>query len=460
MTSTHTSVRRRLPSAADLDARTGDRDRVVDLIRIFSLVVVIAGHSLMLTVTADDAAVHLGNLLADVPVLQAATWLLQVLPLFFFAGAAAATCGLTSRPSQPPGHWLLTRAQRLLRPVFWYLLAVGAVLLVAHAADAKVAADLVAGLGVQLLWFLGAYLLVLAIVPLLQRITTTMHAVGAVAVAWAATAGIDGARLTLGWEALGAAAFVTVWVIPAIIGVAYARGVVSPALGAGAVVSFLLVDIALVAFGPYEVSLVTVPGQSLSNMNPPTLLLAGHAIVLCGLAIALRTHLARAAARPRVWWWVALGNRGAMTLYLWHLPVLALLIGGGELLGWSRDRSPDGMYAALIGSQTVLLLALMVPVVALLAQLENRPLRWWDATAAGHRGRARDAAVLVTLVVVAVAILMTARTGLVGDGWSWVMVAVVGAVVARTLDEPSTAVPHRRQRSTCAASPKSARLPL
>ena len=48
------------------------------------------------------------------------------------------------------------------------------------------------------------------------------------------------------------------------------------------------VDILLVVVGPYEVSLVTVPGQQLSNMNPPSLLLAGHTIVLCAGAIALR----------------------------------------------------------------------------------------------------------------------------------------------------------------------------
>lgn len=436
MNSADTSTHDRLPSVAELDARTVDRDRVIDLIRIFSLLVVVAGHSLMLTVSADEAGVRLGNLLAGIPLLQAVTWLLQVLPLFFFAGAAAATFGLSSRPPQPPGRWLLTRAQRLLRPVFWYLLAVGGVLLAAHAADATVAADLIARMGVQLLWFLGAYLVVLAVVPLLQRITTTRQAVGAVAVAWAATAGIDCVRLTMGWEALGAAAFLTVWAIPAIAGVAYARGLIAPALGATAAGSFLLVDVALVAFGPYEVSLVTVPGQTLSNMNPPTLLVAGHAIVLCGLAVALRMFLARVVDRPRVWWWIVLGNRGAMTLYLWHLPVLALLIGGGELVGMSRDRSPDGMYVVVIGGQTAILLALMVPVVALLARLENRPLRWWDAPVVGHGGRVRDAAVLATLVVVAVAILMTARTGLVGDGWYWVTIAVAGAVVARALDEP------------------------
>ncbi len=30
----------------------------------------------------------------------------------------------------------------------------------------------------------------------------------------------------------------------------------------------------------------------------------------------------RCSRRPRVWWWTTLGNFGAMTLYLWHIPAL------------------------------------------------------------------------------------------------------------------------------------------
>ena len=70
------------PSVAELDALTGNRDRVVDLIRLTSLVVVIAGHSLMLTVSVDDGRLVLGNTLADVPLLQPMTWLFQICLLY------------------------------------------------------------------------------------------------------------------------------------------------------------------------------------------------------------------------------------------------------------------------------------------------------------------------------------------------------------------------------------------
>ena len=53
----------------------------------------------------------------------------------------------------------------------------------------------VAGISIQLLWFLGAYVLVLAAVPLLARITTTGRLVGAVAGTYAFIAVIDAIRI-------------------------------------------------------------------------------------------------------------------------------------------------------------------------------------------------------------------------------------------------------------------------
>ena len=51
-------------------------------------------------------------------------------------------------------------------------------------------------------------------------------------------------------------------------------------------------------------------------------LLAGHAIMLCALAIAAAPGIGGWARRPRIWRLVVIGNTGAMTLYLWHLPAL------------------------------------------------------------------------------------------------------------------------------------------
>ncbi|MHC3004535.1 acyltransferase family protein [Gordonia metallireducens] len=434
-----TSPRRKsgsLPTPLELAALTGDRDRVIDLIRICSLLVVVAGHSIMLTVDTSDGAIHLGNTLGDVPILQPATWLLQVLPLFFFAGAAASTHGWMSRaPGDTPsaGHWLFTRTQRLLRPLGWYLGVVLVVLAGLTTAGLDAAADVVARLGVQLLWFLGAYLLVLAVVPLLQRIRTSLQVAIALGTCWGSTALIDAVRLDHGPSWLGYLNFLTVWTIPAVLGVAYARRILRPGTAAAVAIGALILDAGLVQWGPYEVSLVTVPGQQLSNMSPPSLLLAGHAIVLCAGAIAVRRVLVSIADRPRVWWWVVLGNRGAMTLYLWHLPVLAAVIVLGAASGLDRADVHSASFPIVVGLQTMLLLALMVPVVAMLSPLENRSIPWWDDPAARRAGRVRDVTLAGVLVCLGVAVLMVSRYGLLGGGRMWLIAGIGCAVTARVL---------------------------
>ncbi|GAC02069.1 hypothetical protein GONAM_43_00140 [Gordonia namibiensis NBRC 108229] len=436
LTTSHRWKSGSLPTPLELAALTGDRDRVIDLVRICSLLVVVAGHSIMLTVDTSDGAIHLGNTLAEVPILQPATWLLQVLPLFFFAGAAASTHGWMSRaPGDTPsaGHWLFTRTQRLLRPLGWYLGVVLVALAGLTTVGLDAAADVVARLGVQLLWFLGAYLLVLAVVPLLQRVRTSLHVAIALGTCWGSTALIDAVRLADGPSSLSYLNFLTVWTIPAVLGVAYTRRIVRPGTAAAVAIGALILDTALVQWGPYEVSLVTVPGQQLSNMSPPSLLLAGHAIVLCAGAIALRRTLASIAARPRVWWWVVLGNRGAMTLYLWHLPVLAAVIVLGAVMGLDRADVHSASFPIVVGVQTMLLVALMIPVVAMLSPLENRPLPWWDEPVASCAGRMRDLTLTAALVCLGVAVLMTSRYGLFGDGRTWLIFGIGCAATARVL---------------------------
>ena len=74
-------------SAADLARMTPDsRDRAVDLLRAASIAVVVLGHWLMAVVAWTDGRFRTGNVLGMVPGLWAATWVLQVMPVFFFVG--------------------------------------------------------------------------------------------------------------------------------------------------------------------------------------------------------------------------------------------------------------------------------------------------------------------------------------------------------------------------------------
>lgn len=106
------------------------RDRALDVARLGSLLVVMFGHCALLLATIDTSGVRIGNLIGEVPAVAPLTWLAQVMPLFFLAGGAAAAYG--HRVGTPWGAWVFARVQRLYRPVFWYLAAWCAGLLVAR----------------------------------------------------------------------------------------------------------------------------------------------------------------------------------------------------------------------------------------------------------------------------------------------------------------------------------------
>ena len=108
------------PGPADVAAQTpADRDRAIDVIRIVSLVAVVVGHTIMATSIIRDRVFSWDNLLTTSVVFQALTWIFQIMPLFFFAGAAA--CVQSWHPGASWGGWLMKRCTRLFRPVFYYL---------------------------------------------------------------------------------------------------------------------------------------------------------------------------------------------------------------------------------------------------------------------------------------------------------------------------------------------------
>ena len=78
------------PSPTELDARTPvDRDRAIDVIRITALIGVVIGHTVMAISVIRGGVLIWDNLLTTSAALQALTWIFQIMPLFFFAGAAA-----------------------------------------------------------------------------------------------------------------------------------------------------------------------------------------------------------------------------------------------------------------------------------------------------------------------------------------------------------------------------------
>ncbi|WP_158167636.1 acyltransferase family protein [Mycolicibacterium smegmatis] len=426
------------PTPAEVAANTpADRDRAIDVIRIVSLVSVVLGHTIMATSTIRDDVFIWSNLLTASTVFQALTWVFQIMPLFFFAGVAA--CVQSWRPGMPWGEWMLRRCTRLYRPVFYYLAFWTVALVVLKSILPVHVYEPVAGISTQLLWFLGAYVLVLAAVPVLAHITTTGRLAVAALGTYAFIAAVDAVRITAdGYGALGYLNTL-VWLIPGMLGVAYRRQLLSARAALRIGLGMFGVNLALLYFGPYELSLVGIETQQLKNMTPPSLLLAGHAIMLCAFAIAIAPAITRWAQRPRVWWLAAIGNSGAMTLYLWHMPLLLGMHLVFDYAGLDRYDPASPGFVALSVVQMMLMTVLVGIAFVALRPLENNPLPLWDGGSVPMPGK-RSAAVGLLLCTAGAATLASVAWGLKDQGVYCVVVMVAALVAARLLANVGCAV--------------------
>jgi surface polysaccharide O-acyltransferase-like enzyme len=406
------------------------RDRAIDVARLAALVVVMFGHCALLLATIDAGGVRIGNLLGELPAITPITWIVQVMPLFFLAGAAAGAYGW--RSGTPWGSWLFTRAQRLCRPVFWYLAFWTVALLVVRV---TLGAESANGLGqecVALLWFLGVYLVVLAFVPALTRLNKRSQVTVLLISLLAAATGIDQIRLAVGSPEAGALNFVIVWLIPVVIGVAYARRLITPRVALVAAASAFTAAVVLAMGNTYQVSLVVTGTADMSNVSPPTLLLALHCVWMSCLFVAAAGAIHKWAQRPRVWNVVGIGNGGAMTLYLWHIPAIAVAAFSLHAVGLDAyDVHAPGFWG-LLALRAVVFTVVMAVAFRLLSPLEHRPLPWWDTKANATGARATVAGVLICLA--GVALILLAAYGLSGaEGWAALAGFLAAAGVARSV---------------------------
>lgn len=406
-----------------------DRDRAVDVARLGALVVVMFGHCALLLATIDAGGLRIGNLLGELPAIAPITWVVQVMPLFFLAGGAAGAYGWHT--GKPWGTWLFTRAQRLCRPVFWYLAAWTVGLIVA---GVVLGAESAVGLGrecVALLWFLGVYLIVLGFVPALTRMSNGRTVVALVAALLVAASGVDAIRLAVHDPIAGVANYLIVWLIPVVVGVAYARRLVSVRAALTCAAVALVAQIVVSIYGPYDVSLVVTGAEHVSNVSPPTLLLALHCTWMSCLFVALAGPIGRWAARPRVWYVVAVGNGGAMTLYLWHIPAIAVATFSLHAIGVDAyDVAAPGFWAFL-ALRAAVFAVVMAILFRLLSPLEHRRLPWWDTQPRATGARSSIAGALICLA--GLALLLLAKNGMSGvAGWTTLGTFVALCALART----------------------------
>ncbi len=304
-----------------------DRDPVVDLLRAGSIAVVVGWHWIANLVVWGDDGPYAVNPIGEVPGGWLATWVLQVMPLFFVLGGFAAAGALARAGG--PGRFVGRRLRALAGPAVVPLtgvaaLAVGLHLLTGGASWVVPAALLL----VMPLWFLAVFLVLVVAFP---AMAAAHRRAGLLAVVpWAAVAVLlDLGRFCWGWSPwIGLLAFVAVY------GFAHQLGISWPRLIAGRGRCRALVGVGLagllVLTGPvgYPRSMVGIAGEPVSNMAPPTVPVLFLCLLQCGLAGLARPWLTRrltggGGLRRRTAWL----NANAMGVYLWHVAGAAAAAG-------------------------------------------------------------------------------------------------------------------------------------
>ena len=394
------------------------RDRYVDFLRLASIVVVVLGHWLMLVVVWHGSAFHAGNVIGSVPGLWLATWLLQVMPVFFFVGGFAnlATIDALRRKGQGSPEFIASRVARLLKPVL-VLLAVWVPAIIAIEFSGLVdphALRSATKLVCQPLWFIGVHLAVTALAPAMRE----LHARAPVPTAAALFAGaavVDTARFGVALESVGYLNVLLVWLFAQQLGFFYADGallrlrcssLVAAAFGAlGALVL-------LTTVGPYPHSMVGLPGDRISNMSPPTVCLAVLAVFQVALVMLCREAALRRLVGVRVWRTVVAGNGVIMTVFLWHLTAALLALVAWHVAGLPQ---PEGASALWWSTRPLWVACACVPLaglVALFGRFERpRPARY----VRGKRARLGVAAGITMLSITVLGIAGTNLPDLLAD---------------------------------------------
>lgn len=328
------------PSVVDqlVDATPVSRDRFVDFLRAVSIGVVVCWHWVFSVTQWRSGRLTMPNPIGDVPLLWLATWLLQIMPLFFFVGgyANSASWGSTRREGGSASTFARRRLHRLYRPVAVFLAVWTAFELAARAVLPDYPGVLHYGVVVFVpLWFLGVYTVVTLLTPITHRLHRDLGALALVLLG-ALVALADVGRFHYGIDVLGYVNSLLVFLFAHQLGYLYRDGTFARIgwRGQAAIVAAALSGLIVVtASGIYPHSMVAVGRDPISNMYPTTACIAILAVFQAAGAMLVRPHVQGWLERRRVWKVVVAANGIAMTVFVWHMTALLLVIKAINELG-------------------------------------------------------------------------------------------------------------------------------
>jgi len=308
------------------------RNLAVDFYRVSGVVLIVLGHWLAGSVTYHDGYFGRQNPLVDQPWTQWLTWPFQAVPTFFLVAGYAGAVSWTRRGDSDGVSrqaWLRHRLARVLGPTTVYVGLVSAVVVALDLRHIAGSTLDYAGWAVAMhLWFLAVYLLVVALTPVAIAAQRRCGLWASAALA-AGVVVVD--AVSLGWHVphLGLLNYLLCWGALYQLGIAWRGGLLAgrrPALLlCGSAVALAL----LILLGPYPISMIGVPGQTMQNTDPPSTAMLAFGYTQAALAMTLAPALNRALRAGFLRRVLATANSNVMALYLWHMiPVVIVAIVG------------------------------------------------------------------------------------------------------------------------------------
>jgi fucose 4-O-acetylase-like acetyltransferase len=355
------------------------RDRYVDFLRAASILTVVVGHWLIAVIHRDGQIVRSTSAIGQTPGLWLATWLFQVMPVFFFVGGYANYVAYQSARARGDSilDFIRGRVRRLLVPSLALLAVWAAVQVVLHLTETGGETgprfgDFVLLRGVRPpgqtipfgpLWFLAVYLVVVCISPATIAIHRRLRWI-VPAVMVTGTVLVDAFAFTGDLPRLRYLNVVFVFLLPHQLGHFYGDGTLSrwPRSAFAAVAATGLAGLVVLTnpwvfrlfgdrrfdwfpgIGHYPRSLLGTDVESVSNAYPPTLCFLLVGFWLIGLVMLLRPRLTAWLQKPGPWKATIAGNAWIMTLFLWHMTAYLLAILLLWPLGWGQQTEPNGQW--------------------------------------------------------------------------------------------------------------------
>jgi peptidoglycan/LPS O-acetylase OafA/YrhL len=328
------------------ESAAGSRDRYIDFLRAFSLLVVVLWHWGFTILEVSETSVSPNNPIGSTRWLWVATWVLQVMPVFFFVGGYTHRLAFDDYTPGTSRRFLRRRMRRLLLPslgliAVWIAFGLG----LEATIDPEWTWSAVI-LVLSPLWFLAVYVVLVLIAPIAIRAHWRW---GELVPVWLlGLAGVlDVLRFTHGQGWAAWVNFLVIWGLAHQLGFFYDRLVAAPRrTGWVFLWSGLFSLVALTNMGFYPRSLVGVPGDRFSNMGPPTLTIVALIFLQIGVVLLVRTHVLDRLQHDDRWKrgasWVTVNS---LPLYLFHSSGMAVVVALGYLLfGYRPPGRPNAEW--------------------------------------------------------------------------------------------------------------------